>query len=146
MAVEIRLLAPGDDAVLRAVAPGVFDNAIDPQLTAAFLRDPRHHLAVAIENGQVVGFASGVHYLHPDKPAELWVNEVGVAPTHLRRGLGQAVLRRLLECGAELGCRQAWVLTEPDNAGAMALYASVGGAEVSPPPVMLEFALGRFSR
>ncbi len=58
-----------------------------------------------------------------------------------RRGLGQAALRRLLERGAELGCLQAWVLTERDNAAAAALYASVGGEVASPPPVMVEFVL-----
>lgn len=55
-------------------------NPIDPTWSAEFLRDPRHHIAVAIEDGVVVGIASGVHYLHPDKPPELFVNEVGVAP------------------------------------------------------------------
>ena len=73
MTIEIRLLGPDDERVLRQVAPGVFDHDVNPALSAEFLHDPRHHLAVAIENGSVVGFASGVHYVHPDKPAELWV-------------------------------------------------------------------------
>jgi aminoglycoside 6'-N-acetyltransferase I len=60
---------------------------------AEFLRDERHHLAVAIEDETVVGFASGVHYVHPDKPAELWINEVGVAPSHHRRGIGKPLLQ-----------------------------------------------------
>src|SRR5437773_1610012 len=47
----------------------------------------------------VVGFASGVHYIHPDKPPELWINEVALAPTRRRRGLGTAVLKSLFEVG-----------------------------------------------
>jgi aminoglycoside 6'-N-acetyltransferase I len=82
---EIRMLGAHDEAVLRNVAPEVFDHALKPALIAEFLRDGRHHLAVAIEDGTVIGFASGVHYVHPDKPSELWINEVGVGPSHHRR-------------------------------------------------------------
>ena len=60
----IRLLGPGDASVLDNAAPSVFDNAIDPRWTAEFLSDPQHHLAVAIDEGRVVGTASAVHYVH----------------------------------------------------------------------------------
>lgn len=111
VATDIRILGSSDGAVLLHVAPDVFDDHLKPALTAEFLRDPRHHLAVAVEEGMVVGFASGVHYVHPDKPSEMWINEVGVAPTHQGRGLGRAVVRALLEHAKRLGCREAWVLT-----------------------------------
>jgi ribosomal protein S18 acetylase RimI-like enzyme len=129
MATKIKVLQPGDDHVLMNVAPEVFDNPIDAALAKEFLRDPRHHLAVAIDDEQVVGFASGVHYVHPDKPPELWINEVGVAPTHRRRGLGKALLEALFEVGRTQKCIGAWVLTERDNADARALYSTVGGIE-----------------
>lgn len=129
MTIEIRVLRQGDEAVLANVAPEVFDNPIDPQMTAEFLADPRHHIAVAIDGGQVVGFASGVHYVHPDKRPELWVNEVGVAPTHHRRGLAKAVMTALLEVGRQHHCGEAWVLTDFGNTAARALYASLGGTE-----------------
>lgn len=141
MAIEIKVLQRRDAAVLDQVAPGVFDKPIDSRLTGEFLNDSRHHLAVAIDNGRVVGFASGVHYVHPDKPAELWVNELGVAPSHHGRGLGKAVLRELLRIGRELGCGEAWVLTDRENAAAMRLYASVGGEESAVPSVMFTFSL-----
>jgi ribosomal protein S18 acetylase RimI-like enzyme len=129
MAIEIRVLTAGDDSILGNVAADVFDNSIDPELASEFLADPRHHIAVAIDNGLVVGFASGVHYIHPDKPPELWVNEVAIAPTHRRRGLGKAVMQALFEAGREHHCRAAWVLTHRSNPAAMALYSSVGGTE-----------------
>jgi aminoglycoside 6'-N-acetyltransferase I len=141
VAIEIKLLECGDEAVLDNVAPQVFDNPISSRLTAEFLSDPRHHLVVAIENGRVVGFASGVHYVHPDKPAELWVNELGITPTHRGRGLGKGVLQLLLMKGRQLGCARAWVLTDRQNTAATALYASLGGKEASVPSVMFEFAL-----
>jgi aminoglycoside 6'-N-acetyltransferase I len=103
----IRILGPGDSAVLDHVAEGVFDNAVDPRSTAEFPIDSRHHLAVAVADCQVVGMASAVHYVHPDKPRELWINEVGVAPTHRGLGIGRRLLDALFERGRSLGCRQA---------------------------------------
>ena len=64
---DVRILKAGDEAVLSKVADGTFDNDIDRDTAARFLADPRHHIAVAIDGGTVVGFASGVHYFHPDK-------------------------------------------------------------------------------
>ena len=128
MACEIRLLGSGDADVLSAVAPDVFDDPLDLAATKTFLTDPRHHIAVVIDAGVVVGFASAVHYVHPDKPSpELWVNEVGVAATHRGQGLGKQLMRALIDLARQLGCREAWVLTDRDNAAAMRLYEAVGG-------------------
>lgn len=129
MPIEIKILQAGDELVLLNVAEDLFDNPIDPALTQEFLADSRHHLAVAIDHGLVVAFASAVHYVHPDKPPQLWINEVAVAPTHRRRGLGKAVLKALFEVGRANRCTEAWVLTDSLNPAAMALYKSVGGTE-----------------
>ena len=86
MALEIRVLRAGDEHVLDNVAEGVFDGPIDAALRSEFLRDPRHHLCLGIQDGIVVGFASAVHYVHPDKPPQLWINEVGVSASHQGRG------------------------------------------------------------
>lgn len=135
----IRILGPSDAPVLNCVAPGVFDNAIDPRWAAEFLADPRHHLAVALIGKQVVGMASAVHYVHPDKPPELWVNEVGVAPSHQRQGIGKQLLQALFVHGRALGCREAWLGTEETNVAARRLYAAVGGQEE--PMVYVTFQL-----
>lgn len=136
---EIRLLGPEDAALLTRVAPGVFDSDIDPDLTARFLHDHRHHLVAAIDDGLVVGFVSGVHYVHPDKPPELWINEVAVAPSHQRRGIGQQMLRAIFRTASDLGCGEAWVLTNRSNTPAMKLYASVDGSEDPEDTVMFTF-------
>jgi len=140
--VQTRILGPGDRAVLDDVDPDVFDGPVDPRWSVEFLADPRHHLAVALDGGRVVGMASAVHYVHPDKPPELWVNEVGVAASHRGRGVGKALLRALFEHGRALGCAEAWVLTEEENAAARRLYASAGGEESAEKPVYVTFRLG----
>ena len=141
MNLDLRVLQAGDARVLANVAPEVFDGPLDPQLAAEFLNDGRHHLAVAVDQGVVIGFASGVHYIHPDKPAELWINEVGVAPSHQGKGIGKAVVQTLLQHGRSLGCREAWVLTDRSNHAAMRLYASTGGQESAGDEVMFTFQL-----
>ncbi|MGE0127901.1 MAG: GNAT family N-acetyltransferase [Blastocatellales bacterium] len=139
---EIKLLAATDCDVLQSVAEDVFDDPIDPAAAAKFLADERHHLAVAIADGLVVGFVSAVHYFHPDKPTpELWINEVGVAPTHQGQGLARKLMEAMLAEARRLGCSEAWVLTERDNNAAMRLYAVCGGAEAPSDPVMFEFKL-----
>ena len=136
------MLNAHDCEVLQSVAEGVFDDPIDPAAAAEFLADARHHLAVAIADGRVVGFISAVHYVHPDKPKpELWINEVGVAPTHQRQGLARKMMEAVLAEARRLGCTVAWVLTSRTNAAAMHLYSGCGGVEAQEDSVMFEFNL-----
>src|SRR6516165_10813660 len=120
MAIEIKLLCREDAGVLANVAPDVFDDPIDAGRAKEFLADPRHHLAVAVDDGLVVGFVSAVHYVHPDKPRpELWINEVSVAETHRRQGIAKLLLHTVFAAARGLGCAEAWVLTDRANTAAM---------------------------
>jgi GNAT superfamily N-acetyltransferase len=141
MSTEIKLLDAGDEAFFGNVDADAFDDPIDAASLTRFLNDPRHHIAVAVDAGTIVGFVSAVHYEHPDKPApELWINEVSVATSHRQRGLGRAMLQKLFAHARTLGCGVAWVLTDRGNHAAMALYASAGGGTPSD-HVMIEFRL-----
>ena len=126
--VEIRILGQDDAPLLRACENGVFDNPISPELVAEFFQDPRHHIAGAIVGETLIGFVSAVHYIHPDKPPELWINEVSVGESHRSHGIGKRLLATMLAHGRTLGCSEAWVLTEEDNEFAQRLYASCDGA------------------
>jgi ribosomal protein S18 acetylase RimI-like enzyme len=140
--VDIRILRPADVAVLDDVAPNVFDGPVRPDLAKEFLVDPRHHMAVATsDSGRVVGMASAVHYVHPDKLPQLFINEVGVSPVFQDQGIGKQLVAALLARGKELGCTEAWVATEPDNLPAQALYTSSGGLRAPTPIVMFVFPL-----
>ena len=97
---------------------------------------------MAVENGLVVGFVSAVHYVHPDKPCpELWINEIGVAETHRCRGLGTRLLHAVFAVARELGCAEAWVLTDRANTAAMRLYAAASNTEGPTDHVMFTFKL-----
>lgn len=122
--ISIRLLVPGDEEVVREFA--THDGPGDPK---GLLADPRTLLLVAFDREQAVGFVLG-HELprrHGDR-AKLFVYEVEVAEPHRRRGIASALLARLGELARERGVRTGFVLTEPDNDPANALYRSVRGA------------------
>ncbi|MDJ0627065.1 MAG: GNAT family N-acetyltransferase [Rhodobacter sp.] len=127
--ITIRRLGPEDARVLDRVAKGVFDLAVDPDHTAAFLASEAHEMVVALADGLVVGMASGVVYLHPDKPPQFWINEVGVGDDWLRRGIGTRLMTAILAVGHERGCGYAWLGTEAGNAAARGLYRKAQGRE-----------------
>ena len=140
--ITLKLLRLSDLPLLNHVAGDVFDDPIVESSAQEFLADPRHRLVVALDDNLVVGFVSAVNYVHPDKPApELWINEIGVAPTHQRQGVGKALMQAILEESKRSGCSEAWVLTDRGNLPAMAMYKSAGGEETPPDSVMFTFRL-----
>jgi ribosomal protein S18 acetylase RimI-like enzyme len=129
---QIRRLGPDDAAAV--LAADVFDGPATPEGTGRFLgqagaADPRNILMVAELAGQIVGFASGTVLDHPDKPPNLFVQEVGVNDAAQRQGIGRALVVALRAEGRKAGCAASWVLTEVDNGPARALYTSTGGVE-----------------
>ncbi|WP_115365494.1 GNAT family N-acetyltransferase [Alteripontixanthobacter maritimus] len=133
MPIEYRFASTKDKALFNQVDEDVFDEAISAVSLHQFLTDERHHIVVAIDEGHIVGFVSAVDYFHPDKPHELWLNEVGVAATWRQHGIASRLLTMMFDHGRSLGCQEAWVLTEPDNLAANRLYRSVAeAAETSP--------------
>lgn len=142
MTIEIMVLRTGDEHLLTNLAPDVFDDPIDARAAAEFLADPRHHLVVARDGDVIVGFVSGVEYVHPDKPRpELWINEIGVAASHHRSGMGRNLLNALLDIAKHAGCSEAWVLADESNRGARQFYAALGGDESTEPSIMFTFRL-----
>ena len=128
--IQIRSISPGDIDLLLAVPPGLFDNALRPDQSRAFLANPANLLLLAYDGDLAVGMASATILLHPDKAPALFVNEVGTRDSHLRRGIATALMRRLMDLGRARGCQGIWLGTEPDNDAALGLYRKLGGDEV----------------
>jgi aminoglycoside 3-N-acetyltransferase I len=122
--IAIRLLAPGDESIVRKLAAD--DGAGDPE---ALLADPRTLMLVAFDGEHPVGFvlAHELPRRHGER-AKLFVYEVEVAESHRRRGIASALLARLGELARERGIRTGFVLTDPGNGPANALYRNAGGA------------------
>ena len=127
MPTELRRVSPADAALFENVADDVFDEPVRPDRLARYLADPGHLMLVAVDEGVVVAQCAAVVHRHPDKVTELYVDEMGTAPSHQRRGIARDLMRAMFDWGRELGCEEAWLGTELDNEAANALYRSVDG-------------------
>lgn len=127
MTVRYRLLAPSDAAILDDVADDVFDEPIVPARAEAYLADPTNLLMVAIDGTTVIGQCAACIHRHPDRVTELYIDNLGVAPTHQRRGVARELVNRMFVAGKARGCEEAWVGTEPDNEAANRLYEKFEG-------------------
>jgi len=65
---------------------------------------------------------------------ELMINDVAVAPSRRRRGIGGSIVRHLIEGARARGCRRAFLEVRPTNAAARALYAGFGFQEIGRRP------------
>ena len=119
-----RITDPGD---VHAAA-ALFDDAPRVDATERFLLESGHHLLIAYVDGEPVGMITGVEMTHPDKGTEMFLYELGVSEVHQGRGIGRALVSALATLARERGCSGMWVLTDDDNAAAMAAYQSAGGA------------------
>lgn len=119
----------GDDnlAFLGHIAEDVFDYEIDPAHVAAYVRSADHALVVAVRDGVVIGQARAVLHRQPDSGADIYVDNLGVAPEAKRQGVATALVDALVAWGKALApCRSVWVATEPENAEANGFYAAHG--------------------
>ena len=120
--IEIRRVTPATMDVLDNVAAEVFDGPVDPRRLAVYAGAPGHLMLVAMDGALVVGQIAAVIHYHPDKPTELYIDELGVSPGWQRQGIGRRLMEAMLELGRAAGCEETWVGTEPDNMPARALY------------------------
>lgn len=131
MAIEIRRLRPGDEAVVERLATR------EPHVE--LLADERTFFLVAFDGDAPVGFVLAHELPRRHAPrAKLFVYELGVEETHRRRGIATRLLQELRRLGRAGGIETAFVLTNASNAPAMALYESAGGVRPSGDDVLWE--------
>lgn len=124
---QIRRMTSGDEPlVLRARA--IFDHPPRIEETRRYLGSDGHHLLFAVADGEPVGFVTGVELVHPDKIVEMFLYELGVAEAARGQGIGRALVEALGELARERKCRGMWVLTDGDNAAALATYRAAGAS------------------
>jgi GNAT superfamily N-acetyltransferase len=98
-------------------------SSLPPVARALLAGPPVVGFAVLREGGRPVAIARG-------SVDEGWVGvtAVEVDPDHRRRGLGTAVMRAILDWGRGRGATSTYLQVADDNAGALALYDSLGFA------------------
>lgn len=111
--------------LLSNVADEVFDYDISARHLALYLAQAGHKLFVAEEAGVVVGQIRGMIHFQPDEPAHLYIDNLGVAPTHKRQGIARALFTALTSWAKAKGCKSFWVATECDNDEGNGFYRGI---------------------
>jgi ribosomal protein S18 acetylase RimI-like enzyme len=95
------------------------------------LADDRTVFVGAFDGERPVGFAFGyvLERRHGD-PKIFFVYEVDVDSGYRRQGIATRLFDEMHRLAREQGAMESFVLTEPDNDAANALYASLGGERV----------------
>jgi ribosomal protein S18 acetylase RimI-like enzyme len=138
--IHVRRARAGDKPEI-ARFEDAFDYVVLADETRRLLDDERHHLLLGYVDDRPAGFVSAVEVFHPDKRAELFLNEIAVVEGLRRRGVARALIEEMKRIGHERGCVGMWVLTDEDNPVAMSLYRSTGGRWNGESQVMFEYDL-----
>jgi ribosomal protein S18 acetylase RimI-like enzyme len=137
---DIKRLGPGDERALDGVG-ACFDGPVQAAAAMRFLTAEGHHILVAYDSEMAAGFVTGIEMTHPDKGTEMFLYELGVDAPFRRRGYGAALVQALADLARARGCYGMWVLTDSDNAAALATYGAAGAAR-EPAPALLSWTLG----
>lgn len=112
--------------VLDNVMAGVFDEPIRADRLKRYLANPLNWMALAVEDGLVIGQCMCVVHDHPDKETELYLDEIGTGDDARRRGVAQSLMDAVFDRADKAGIEEIWLGTEPDNVAARGLYEKTG--------------------
>lgn len=126
---DIVAITQANASLLKRHDPEIFDDAVDQAHALALAASADSLLLVAVEGGAVVGQCLAHLHRQPDKPTELYLDNLGVSEAFRRRGIGRALVNAAMAWGKARGAALLWVATEPENAEALGLYRSLGLGE-----------------
>ncbi len=107
-----------------------------------FFSDPSNLLLVAMWDDQPCGFATAYRLQRFDhRRAEVNLYEISVDERYQRRGVGSALVAEVNRWAREMNAAETWVLTEPTNTAARALYRATGGHDDHPQAIMYTYRL-----
>jgi len=140
--VQIRHILSGEEPeVLRS--GHLFGRAPpDPEAVRTYLADVRNVLLLAFEGNEPVGFLRATELAQlTSRRRQMFLYEIGVDEGFRRRGVGKALVNALLtDCRAR-GFAEVFVLTDPANVAAVALYRATGAVTETPADRMFVYPL-----
>jgi len=112
----------------------------DQERGRLFLADADNALFLAEVDGASVGYAVAHRLQRFDaRNAEVLIYDVGVGEAYQRRGVGRALIERVVAWAREVGADEVWVLADADDARACAFYAATGGERFPPGAEMFTY-------
>ena len=141
--IVVRLMGPQDEALGLASLSALKQKA-DVHAMSEYLRSSSDFLAVAFIEEIPAGFARG-HYLRrlDGSRPKFMLYELETSPQFRRRGVGRALMHKMLEIARSVRALKMFVLTDESNSAAMSLYESTGGIRLRRDDVLFEFDLSK---
>ena len=126
--IKIRDFKKDDAVVVAELIPQLTKNILEQggleSRIQKIIEDPQSTCIVAEEDGKILGFAELAWYIIPSKGLVGWVEEVIVTEEARGKGVGKALMVRLLEIAKDLGCNQ--VKLTASSFVAQKMYESLG--------------------
>jgi len=137
---EIRHLGPTDTAIHCEIAAAHKERTISIECAERFLSDDDNCLIAATLDDEVVGFALGylMSRVDSDQPM-MMLYEIDVREDHRRKGIGSALIKKMLEVCKARNVMKLFVGTGISNEPAKALYSSTGGKQMEGAGVGFEY-------
>ncbi|MGJ8537799.1 MAG: GNAT family N-acetyltransferase [Parasphingopyxis sp.] len=120
--IDFHVITAENADLLDHVEKGVYEAPIRADFLEACLANPNQFLIVAVADGAVVGKAQAYIFHFPEKPAEIYIEEIDVAKKWRRQGVATGLMEAVGAEGKKRGIAEYWLITEKGNKGARALY------------------------
>lgn len=120
--IDYHLITADNRDLLGAIEKQVFEAPVRDDFLDACLANPHQFLIVAVADAKVIGKALSYIFFFPDKPAEIYIEEIDVAKKWRRKGIASGLMDAVGAEGKKRGIAEYWLITEKDNEGARALY------------------------
>ncbi len=124
--VSIRRLTPELASSFPSVAEDVFDAEPSGEHLEKLALMPGHALFVGIGGEAVVGQLLAMIQFQADRPPQLYIDNLGVAPPFKRQGVARGLFDAAMAWGRDSGCDSVWLATDVGNSEARGFYASLG--------------------
>ncbi|MGI6366409.1 MAG: GNAT family N-acetyltransferase [Bacillota bacterium] len=127
---DIRRLAPDDFRHLLVIETESFTSGYSPYFIKMIPYLYANTAFIALEGRSAQGYA--VAALEQHAPQRAWILSLAVRPKYRGCGLGEKLMRHVLDALAELKVQEVFLTVAPENEGAIALYQKLGFAQVKP--------------
>jgi ribosomal protein S18 acetylase RimI-like enzyme len=125
--VRVARMRSGKAAWLAKAARTLFDAPAELAALRSYLADTRNIFLLATAGNEAVGFlrATSLGQIHTRHP-QMFLYEVAVASAYRGRGVGRALVEKLLQHCRARSFDEVFVLTDPANRAAVKLYLRTG--------------------
>ena len=128
--IEIHRATPADARWVTTALGNIYHGEVGNETRlAAVLENPDFVLLLAKRESRTAGYLQGHVLDRLDGGRMMLIYDLTVHEAERRRGTATALLEQCFELAAKQGASRSWLVTEPGNEPARALYLTLGGVE-----------------